>query len=110
LGGFLIQPYSYFVAVILSSLYDMLLILILMIVLLWLFQKSSLYPAECRINQLQFVYAFSLGIPARTNTSRYYCGLGLSFKHFFTRVLTIHCADLITAIFYQLDLLLKMKG
>jgi hypothetical protein len=68
LGGFLIQPYSYFVAVILSSLYNILLISILMIILLWLFQKSSLYPPECRINQLQFVCAFSLGIPVTPNT------------------------------------------
>ncbi len=51
------------VAIILSPLFGMLLALILMIVVLWLFEKSSPYPTERRFNKLQFVSSslYSLG-------------------------------------------------
>ena len=51
------------VAIILSPLFGMLLALILMIAVLWLFEKSSPYPTERRFNKLQFVSSslYSLG-------------------------------------------------
>jgi inorganic phosphate transporter, PiT family len=51
------------VAIILSPLFGMLLALILMILVLWLFEKSSPYPTERRFNKLQFVSSslYSLG-------------------------------------------------
>ena len=50
-------------AIILSPLFGMLLALILMVSVLWLFEKSSPYPAESRFNKLQFVSSslYSLG-------------------------------------------------
>lgn len=50
-------------AIILSPLFGMLLALILMIGVLWLFEKSAPYPAERRFNKLQFVSSslYSLG-------------------------------------------------
>ena len=50
-------------AIILSPLFGMLLALILMIVVLWLFEKSSPYPAERKFNKLQFISSslYSLG-------------------------------------------------
>ncbi len=50
-------------AIILSPLFGMLLALLLMVSVLWLFEKSSPYPAERRFNKLQFVSAsfYSLG-------------------------------------------------
>ncbi len=51
------------VAIILSPLFGMLLALILMILVLWLYEKSSPYPTERRFNKLQFVSSslYSLG-------------------------------------------------
>lgn len=51
------------VAIILSPLFGMLLALILMIAVLWLFEKSSPYPTERRFNKLQFLSSslYSLG-------------------------------------------------
>lgn len=51
------------VAIILSPLFGMLLALILMILVLWIFEKSSPYPTERRFNKLQFVSSslYSLG-------------------------------------------------
>jgi PiT family inorganic phosphate transporter len=51
------------VAIILSPLFGMLLALILMIAVLWLFEKSSPYPTERRFNKLQFISSslYSLG-------------------------------------------------
>ncbi|MES2181988.1 MAG: inorganic phosphate transporter [Pseudomonadota bacterium] len=50
-------------AIILSPLFGMLLALILMIVVLWIFEKSSPYPTERRFNKLQFLSSslYSLG-------------------------------------------------
>ncbi|MEQ1488297.1 MAG: inorganic phosphate transporter [Methylotenera sp.] len=50
-------------AIILSPLFGMLLALLLMITILWLFEKSAPYPTESRFNKMQFVSAslFSLG-------------------------------------------------
>ncbi|PPC95087.1 MAG: anion permease [Methylotenera sp.] len=51
------------VAIILSPLFGMLLALILMVIVLWIFEKSSPYPTERRFNKLQFVSSslYSLG-------------------------------------------------
>jgi PiT family inorganic phosphate transporter len=51
------------VAIILSPLFGMLLALMLMVMVLWLFEKSSPYPAERRFNKLQFISSslYSLG-------------------------------------------------
>jgi PiT family inorganic phosphate transporter len=51
------------VAIILSPLFGMLLALILMIAVLWIFEKSSPYPTERRFNKLQFISSslYSLG-------------------------------------------------
>lgn len=51
------------VAIILSPLFGMLLALILMIIVLWIFEKSSPYPTERRFNKMQFVSSslYSLG-------------------------------------------------
>lgn len=50
-------------AIILSPLFGMLLALILMVMVLWLFRKSSPYPVERRFNKLQFISSslYSLG-------------------------------------------------
>jgi PiT family inorganic phosphate transporter len=50
-------------AIILSPLFGMLLALILMIIVLWVFEKSSPYPTERRFNKLQFISSslYSLG-------------------------------------------------
>lgn len=50
-------------AIILSPLFGMLLALILMILVLWIFEKSSPYPTERRFNKLQFLSSslYSLG-------------------------------------------------
>jgi PiT family inorganic phosphate transporter len=50
-------------AIILSPLFGLLLALILSIIVLWLFEKSSPYPTERRFNKLQFVSSslYSLG-------------------------------------------------
>jgi PiT family inorganic phosphate transporter len=50
-------------AIILSPLFGMLLALILMVTVLWFFEKSAPYPAERRFNKLQFISAslYSLG-------------------------------------------------
>ena len=50
-------------AIILSPLFGMLLALILMISVLWIYEKSSPYPTERRFNKLQFVSSslYSLG-------------------------------------------------
>jgi PiT family inorganic phosphate transporter len=50
-------------AIILSPLFGMLLALILMVLVLWIFEKSSPYPTERRFNKLQFVSSslYSLG-------------------------------------------------
>lgn len=50
-------------AIILSPLFGMLLALALMIIVLWLFEKSSPYPTERRFNKMQFVSSslYSLG-------------------------------------------------
>ena len=51
------------IAIILSPLFGMLLALILMIAVLWIYEKSSPYPTERRFNKLQFVSSslYSLG-------------------------------------------------
>ena len=51
------------VAIILSPLFGMLLALLLMIAVLWIYEKSSPYPTERRFNKLQFVSSslYSLG-------------------------------------------------
>lgn len=51
------------VAIILSPLFGMLLALILMVLVLWAFEKSSPYPTERRFNKLQFISSslYSLG-------------------------------------------------
>jgi PiT family inorganic phosphate transporter len=51
------------VAIILSPLFGLLLALALSVAVLWLFEKSSPYPAERRFNKLQFVSSslYSLG-------------------------------------------------
>jgi len=50
-------------AIVLSPLFGMLLAMILMVSVLWLFEKSSPYPTERRFNKLQFVSSslYSLG-------------------------------------------------
>jgi PiT family inorganic phosphate transporter len=50
-------------AIILSPLFGMLLALLLMIAILWIFEKSSPYPTERRFNRLQFISSslYSLG-------------------------------------------------
>src|SRR5438067_5649050 len=50
-------------AIILSPLFGMLLALVLMLIVLWLFEKSSPYPVERRFNKLQFISSslYSLG-------------------------------------------------
>lgn len=50
-------------AIILSPLFGMLLALVLMIIVLWVFEKSSPYPTERRFNKLQFISSslYSLG-------------------------------------------------
>ena len=50
-------------AIILSPLFGMLLALVLMVIVLWLFEKSSPYPVERRFNKLQFISSslYSLG-------------------------------------------------
>ena len=50
-------------AIILSPLFGMLLAMILMVSVLWLFEKSSPYPTERRFNKMQFVSSslYSLG-------------------------------------------------
>ncbi|MGZ8258086.1 MAG: anion permease [Methylotenera sp.] len=50
-------------AIILSPLFGLLLALILSIIVLWLFEKSSPYPTESRFNKLQFISSslYSLG-------------------------------------------------
>lgn len=50
-------------AIILSPLFGMLLALILMVLVLWAFEKSSPYPTERRFNKLQFISSslYSLG-------------------------------------------------
>jgi len=51
------------VAIILSPLFGMLLALILMVLVLWIYEKSSPYPTERMFNKLQFVSSslYSLG-------------------------------------------------
>lgn len=51
------------IAIILSPLFGMLLALVLMIIVLWVFEKSSPYPTERRFNKLQFISSslYSLG-------------------------------------------------
>lgn len=50
-------------AIILSPLFGMILAMILMVSVLWLFEKSSPYPAERKFNKLQFISSslYSLG-------------------------------------------------
>lgn len=51
------------VFIIVSPLFGMLLAMLLMVLVLWIFEKSSPYPTERRFNQMQFVSAslYSLG-------------------------------------------------